>query len=43
MAWRKNKWAAYQAAFHKLTSMVDGVLIGLPPLLDQALRFCRTT
>jgi LmbE family N-acetylglucosaminyl deacetylase len=25
LAWRKNKWAAYQAAFRKLTSMVDGI------------------
>ena len=25
LAWRKNKWEAYQAAFRKLTSMVDGV------------------
>jgi LmbE family N-acetylglucosaminyl deacetylase len=24
LAWRKNKWEAYQAAFRKLTSMVDG-------------------
>jgi LmbE family N-acetylglucosaminyl deacetylase len=25
LAWRTNKWQAYQAAFRKLTSMVDGV------------------
>lgn len=25
LAWRKNKWEAYQAAFRKLTSMVDGI------------------
>jgi LmbE family N-acetylglucosaminyl deacetylase len=25
LAWRKNKWQAYQAAFRKLTSTVDGV------------------
>jgi LmbE family N-acetylglucosaminyl deacetylase len=25
LAWRNDKWEAYQAAFHKLTSMVDGV------------------
>jgi N-acetyl-1-D-myo-inositol-2-amino-2-deoxy-alpha-D-glucopyranoside deacetylase len=25
MAWRNDKWDAYQAAFRKLTSMVDGV------------------
>src|SRR5689334_4637743 len=25
LAWRSSKWQAYQAAFRKLTSMVDGV------------------
>ncbi len=25
LAWRSHKWDAYQAAFHKLTSRVDGV------------------
>jgi LmbE family N-acetylglucosaminyl deacetylase len=25
LAWRKNKWTAYEAAFRKLTSTVDGV------------------
>jgi LmbE family N-acetylglucosaminyl deacetylase len=36
MAWRKNKWAAYQAAFHKLTSMVDGVERQAHPWADWA-------
>jgi LmbE family N-acetylglucosaminyl deacetylase len=25
LAWRKNKWEAYQAAFRKITSTVDGI------------------
>src|SRR5437763_932599 len=36
MAWRNDKWDAYQAAFHKLTSMVDGVARQATPWPDWA-------
>jgi len=36
LAWRRNKWDAYQAAFRKLTSMVDGVERQANPWPDWA-------
>jgi len=36
LAWRNNKWAAYQSAFRKLTSMVDGVQRQATPWPDWA-------
>jgi LmbE family N-acetylglucosaminyl deacetylase len=36
LAWRKNKWDAYQAAFHRLASMVDGVERQATPWPDWA-------
>ncbi len=36
LAWRSDKWDAYQAAFHKLTSMVDGVTRQATPWPDWA-------
>ena len=36
MAWRNDKWEAYQAAFRKLTSMVDGVARQANPWPDWA-------
>ncbi|HUA63936.1 MAG TPA: PIG-L family deacetylase [Verrucomicrobiae bacterium] len=36
LAWRNNKWQAYQAAFRKLTSMVDGVERQATPWPDWA-------
>ena len=36
LAWRSNKWQAYQAAFRKLTSMVDGVERQATPWPDWA-------
>jgi LmbE family N-acetylglucosaminyl deacetylase len=36
MAWRKEKWAAYQAAFRELISMVDGVPRQATPWPDWA-------
>jgi len=36
LAWRKNKWDAYQAAFRKLTSIVDGVERQATPWPDWA-------
>ncbi len=36
MAWGKNKWEAYQAAFRKLTSMIDGVERQAAPWPDWA-------
>lgn len=36
LAWRSNKWEAYQAAFRKLTSMVDGVERQAAPWPDWA-------
>ena len=36
LAWRNNKWEAYQAAFRKLTSMVDGVERQASPWPDWA-------
>jgi len=36
MAWRNDKWDAYQAAFRKLTSMVDGVQRQAAPWPDWA-------
>jgi len=36
LAWRKNKWEAYQGAFRKLTSMVDGVERQATPWPDWA-------
>lgn len=36
LAWRKNKWDAYQAAFRKLTSKVDGVERQANPWPDWA-------
>ena len=36
LAWRNNKWDAYQAAFRKLTSMVDGVQRQATPWPDWA-------
>jgi LmbE family N-acetylglucosaminyl deacetylase len=37
LAWRKNKWDAYQAAFQKLTSTVDGVVRQATPWPDWAI------
>lgn len=36
LAWRKIKWDAYQSAFHKLTSTVDGVQRQATPWPDWA-------
>lgn len=36
LAWRSNKWRAYQAAFRKLTSIVDGVERQAAPWPDWA-------
>ena len=36
LAWRSNKWEAYQAAFRKLTSMVDGIERQAAPWPDWA-------
>ena len=36
MAWRQNKWNAYQAAFRKLTPVVDGVERQAAPWPDWA-------
>lgn len=36
LAWRNNKWEAYQAAFRKLTSTVDGVERQAAPWPDWA-------
>jgi LmbE family N-acetylglucosaminyl deacetylase len=36
LAWRNNKWNVYQAAFRKLTSMVDGVERQATPWPDWA-------
>lgn len=36
MAWRNDKWDAYQAAFHKLSSTVDGVQRQATPWPDWA-------
>ena len=36
LAWRNNKWQAYQAAFRKLTSIVDGVERQAAPWPDWA-------
>jgi LmbE family N-acetylglucosaminyl deacetylase len=36
LAWRRNKWEVYQAAFRKLTSMVDGVERQAIPWADWA-------
>jgi LmbE family N-acetylglucosaminyl deacetylase len=36
LAWRSNKWQAYQAAFRKLTSMVDGIERQAAPWPDWA-------
>jgi len=36
LAWRNNKWAAYQAAFRELTSTVDGVQRQATPWPDWA-------
>jgi LmbE family N-acetylglucosaminyl deacetylase len=36
LAWRSDKWDAYQAAFRKLTSMVDGVARQATPWPDWA-------
>ena len=36
VAWRKDKWEVYQAAFRKLTSMVDGVERQATPWPDWA-------
>jgi len=36
LAWRNNKWEAYQAAFRKLTSVVDGVERQATPWPDWA-------
>jgi LmbE family N-acetylglucosaminyl deacetylase len=36
LAWRNSKWEAYQAAFRKLTSMVDGVERQAVPWPDWA-------
>jgi LmbE family N-acetylglucosaminyl deacetylase len=36
LAWRKDKWDTYQAAFRKLTSMVDGVERQAQPWPDWA-------
>ena len=36
LAWRNDKWEAYQAAFRKLTSLVDGVARQATPWPDWA-------
>jgi LmbE family N-acetylglucosaminyl deacetylase len=36
LAWRNNKWGAYQAAFHRLTSIVDGIQRQAAPWPDWA-------
>jgi LmbE family N-acetylglucosaminyl deacetylase len=36
MAWRSDKWKAYQAAFRELTSMVDGIARQATPWPDWA-------
>jgi len=36
LAWRNNKWEAYQAAFRKLTSTVDGIQRQATPWPDWA-------
>jgi len=36
LAWRNNTWEAYQAAFRKLTSMVDGIQRQATPWPDWA-------
>jgi LmbE family N-acetylglucosaminyl deacetylase len=36
LAWRNTKWEAYQAAFRKLTSMVDGIQRQAAPWPDWA-------
>jgi len=36
LAWRSNKWEAYQTAFRKLTSLVDGVQRQATPWPDWA-------
>jgi len=36
LAWRNNKWQAYQAAFRKLTAMVDGIERQAAPYPDWA-------
>ena len=36
LAWRKNKWEAYEAALRKLTSMVDGIQRQASPWPDWA-------
>lgn len=36
LAWRRSKWESYQAAFRKLTSMVDGVQRQATPWPDWA-------
>ncbi|MBN9660452.1 MAG: PIG-L family deacetylase [Acidobacteria bacterium] len=36
LAWRSDKWDAYQGAFRKLTSMVDGVVRQATPWPDWA-------
>jgi len=36
LAWRSNKWAAYEAAFRKLTSTVDGIERQAAPWPDWA-------
>jgi LmbE family N-acetylglucosaminyl deacetylase len=36
LAWRKNKWLAYQSAFRKLTSTVDGIERQATPWPDWA-------
>ena len=36
MAWRADKWAAYQEAFRKLTSKIDGVERQATPWPDWA-------
>src|SRR5215471_4719964 len=36
MAWRNDKWDAYQTAFRKLTSMVDGIARQATPWPDWA-------
>ena len=37
LAWRNSKWEAYQAAFRKLTSLVDGVSRQATPWPDWAI------
>jgi LmbE family N-acetylglucosaminyl deacetylase len=36
LAWKRNKWESYQAAFRKLTSMVDGIERQAHPWPDWA-------